>query len=566
MGSAVTVAERCVAWVLLLVLLAGVVLAVSGRRLPEAADLDAPPGSFSAARALRVLGDIARVPHPVGSGEHECVRERLVAELATGLGFYEQQAGRVDGVPLTNLLVRIPGRETTGSVLCLAHYDSVPTGPGAGDDGAGVVTWLEALRALGARGWEPRNDVLVLFTDGEELGLKGAKLFAATEPAVRDVRVVLNLEAIGNGGPALLFELGPRNGARVREFARAVAAPTGSSLGDAVYRRMPNDTDLSVFLRRGIGGFNLALTCGSPAYHAPHDTPANLDARSLQHMGECALALLERVSELDLEHGLDAGDATFFDLLGRRLVVYPRELDALPGAVAVALLLLAGRRARLGWLETPGLLAAHGGVLLAPVLLAVSFAVMDWLGALVTPRLAWVAGNTSSGALLFAGLVLAVAGLEAARAEEPEEATTRRALGALVAWSLAALLALLYLPGAAFVLTWPLVLAALGLLAWQRGSSLAPAVLVLGLAATLLVALPILHLLVQLFQRRPAVVALAAGLALASGAALFAPHFRVLRRGVPGAGPVLLALGLSALLAAVFVARVLGWRQGALWV
>ena len=560
--------ERCLAWALLLALLAGIVLAVTGRRLPAAAGLDAPPELFSAARARRVLDGIARSPHPVGSGEHECVRERLVEEI-TSLGLAcQEQTGMVGGTPLTNLVARIPGTASTGTVLCLAHYDSVPTGPGAGDDGVGVVAWLEALRTLGARGWLPRNDVLLLLSDGEELGLKGADLFASTEPVVEDVEVVLNLEAIGNGGPAVLFELGPQNGARVREFARAVRAPTGTSLGDSVYRRMPNDTDLTVFLQRGIGGFNLALTCGSPAYHAPHDTPANLDPRSLQHMGECALTLLERVGDLDLDRELDGSDVTFFDLLGRWIVVYPRALDVLATGAGAVLLLFARRRAQLGWHETPGLAVAHGIAVAVPaVFLAGSFGLMDVLGALATPRLAWIPGNTSTGALLFAGLVLAVAGLEVSRPDEPEESTARRALGALVAWSTAALLALALFPGATFVLVWPLVLAAIGLLAWRSGKSrfLVAAALVLGLGATLLVALPILHLLVQLFQRRPMAVALVAGLALASGAALFAPHFRALRRGAAWAGPVLFALGLSALLAAVFVARALGWRQGALW-
>ena len=51
----------------------------------------------------------------------------------------------------------------------MAHYDSVPFGPGAADDGAGVVTLLETARALKA-GPPLKNDVIFLFTDGEEAG------------------------------------------------------------------------------------------------------------------------------------------------------------------------------------------------------------------------------------------------------------------------------------------------------------------------------------------------------------------------------------------------------------
>src|SRR5262245_10585191 len=174
--SSATLGERVLAWAILLVLLVGTALSVFGRRLPEAAGLDAPTESFSAARAGLLLEHIARLPHPVGSGEHACVRERVI-EAIVQLGLTcVAQSGRTDGIPLTNVTARIPGIAPTGTVLCLAHYDSVPTGPGAGDDGVGVVSWLEALRALRARGWQPRNDVLFLFSDGEELGLKGALL------------------------------------------------------------------------------------------------------------------------------------------------------------------------------------------------------------------------------------------------------------------------------------------------------------------------------------------------------------------------------------------------------
>jgi len=538
----------------LVVLLAGLALAVLGRVRPEARPPGAPEELFSAGRALEVLGRIARAPHPVGSGELDCVRLELAAALrALGLATWEQE-GRVDGVPLTNLLARLPGYASSGTILCLAHYDSVPSGPGAGDDGAGIVAWLEALRALRARGGQPRNDVLVLFTDGEELGLLGARLFASQDGALDELAAVINLEAIGNGGPAVLFELGPANGRRVREYARAVAAPAATSLSDAIYARMPNDTDLTVFLRREVTGFNFALTSGNAAYHAPHDTPANLDPRSLQHLGESALALLEHLAELDLSAGLKAPDASFHDLLGRVLLVWPRALDWLAVGVAVALAGVVWRRARRPWRELPRAWARHalGSVGLATLGLLV-FTALDALAWLVTPRLAWVAGNTTSGALLFAALCL---GLAARGASAP--AAQRRCEEAQAAWALAALVALLVSPGASYVLAWPLAAAGASTLGRQRGLRLPP----FALAFTLLLALPIAYLLFQLFLRRPPVALLGIGTVLASGTRLFAPDLRALG---PVPARILGALATTALLAALVVARALAWRQGALW-
>jgi Zn-dependent M28 family amino/carboxypeptidase len=65
--------------------------------------------------------------------------------------------------------------------LLAAHYDSVPTGLGASDDGAAVAAMLETLRALRA-GSPPRNEVMVLLTDGEEAGLLGATAFVDEHP------------------------------------------------------------------------------------------------------------------------------------------------------------------------------------------------------------------------------------------------------------------------------------------------------------------------------------------------------------------------------------------------
>jgi hypothetical protein len=553
----------------LLVLLASLLAALFGRRMPAPLPVDAPLDVFSAGRAREHLERIARAPRPVGSPEHERVRAYLREALgALGLQV-EEQRGAVRDVALANLLVRIPGQASSGTVLCLAHYDSVPTGPGAGDDGIGVVSWLEALRALRARGWRPRNDVLLLLSDGEELGLLGARLFAQEHGAAAEVRLVVNLEAIGNGGPAVLFQTGPRNGRLVREFARAVPAPAGTSLGDAVYRRMPNDTDLTVFLRRGIPGYNLALTAGSAAYHAPHDTPENLSPASVQHMGECALALVQRLGELDLAR-LDEDDATYFDLLGRVLVRHPAAWDAAGVALALLGTLLAlilalrrgAARARelVRWLARFPLECA-----LSVALVGACWWLVDRAVLLFAPQPAWVPGNYTSGLLLFAGLCLGVIGIELVRAGRQDAPPVARMLAGLGWWSAATIGAWLGLPGAGFALYWPQCLAALGLLlvlARERPSPVAELLCAFTLALAVLLGVPILHLLVQLFQRSPGSAVLLASAALAAGAGIFGPALasmaragQALRVAVLLGGPLLLA-------AAALVARLLGWRQG----
>src|SRR5690606_16680614 len=127
------------------------------------------------------------------------------------------------------------------AVALFAHYDSVPTGPGAADDAAGVAVLLETLRALKASPPLPR-DVLFVVTDGEEVGLMGARAFVERHDAAKDVGVALNFEARGHRGPSLMFQTSPENGGLIRTYAEAVARPVANSAGAEVYRRMPNDT------------------------------------------------------------------------------------------------------------------------------------------------------------------------------------------------------------------------------------------------------------------------------------------------------------------------------------
>jgi hypothetical protein len=558
--------RRALGRFLLAILALCALAAVSARNRPAARPLAAAAAEFSAARAQQVIATIARAPHPAESDELARVRELLLEELRASGFSTQEQRGEIRGTQLTNVLALIPGSAPTGTLLCLAHYDSVPSSPGAGDDSIGVACWLEVFRALAARGWKPRNDVLLLLSDGEELGMLGARLFRDQHPQMGAVQCVINLEAIGNGGPAVLFELGAQNGKCVEAFARSVSAPTGTSLGDAVYRRMPNNTDLTVFLERGVAGFNLAITSGSCAYHAPHDTPENLDPVSVQHMGECALSLTEEMGMADLR-AMQAADVTFFDLLGYGLVRYSRAWDVALVLLGCALAIGLCFRARVSARDVTWQLLRHAvDVALLAATVGASWWCLDALMAWFSPPPQWIAGNTTSGALLFVGALGFAVAFELWRGRASVPHKRARAAVILLVWAVASLAALRWLPGSSFVFSWPLVFAALG--AWvatktvpSRTGELLHA---LCFAAALLLGLPILYLLLQLFQRAPlsAVVLVAATLASASG--LFALSFQRIARDVPWAFKAVLLAGVLALLTSTFVARVLEWRQGAL--
>jgi len=222
-------------------------------------------GSFSASHAYQYLQEIARAPHSMGTAEHERVGSYIVSTCnQLGLATTVQQtvahvsrghhliAGNVQ-----NIIARLKGRHSGKAVLIAAHYDSQPNAPGAGDDGAGVAAMLETARLLRS-GPPPANDVIFLFTDGEEDGLLGAHAFVAESPLLKEVGIVLNFEGRGNCGISMMFETNTGNGWVINQFARAAAHPFANSLNYEVYRSLPNNTDYSIFKAAGVPGLNNA--------------------------------------------------------------------------------------------------------------------------------------------------------------------------------------------------------------------------------------------------------------------------------------------------------------------
>src|SRR5215216_3630666 len=297
---------------------------------PQPVAVSAPLTEFSGERALKHLTVIAQRPRPVGTSEHAAAANYIQNELAVlGLSPELQQTPTV-----TNILARLKGTSNEKAVLLVAHYDTVPVSPGAGDGGSAVVAILETLRAL--KSSQPlRNDVIALFSDGEELGMVGAKTFVYQHPWAKDVGVVLNFDARGSSGPVIMFETSDKNGWLIKEFAKAAPHPAANSLAPAIYALMPNDTDLTVFKEAGFAGLNFAYIIGLNHYHTPLDNLTNIDHRSVQHQGSTALALTRQFGNLNLNTGAHENEV-YFDVLNSAIISYSEQW-VVPLAVVVCL-------------------------------------------------------------------------------------------------------------------------------------------------------------------------------------------------------------------------------------
>lgn len=396
------------------IFLAGAVLSIAvaageilRQRPPAPLAASAPPVEFSAVRArealTQILGDGR--PHPTGSAGNGAVRQRLLAKL-TALGYTPVVqtvfVTGIDGTSATvnNVIARLPGSASGRSVLLSVHYDSVPAGPGASDDGIGLASALEVARALKSEPPLPRG-VIFLFDDGEEAGLLGATAFL-DHPWARDVGVDVNLEARGTSGPALMFETSGADEWLIRRFAGSVTRPATGSLFASIYRRMPNDTDLTIFRHHGWPGVNFACIGGVARYHTPRDDLAHVNLSTLQHEGESALQMIRALASG--RFGGARSDAVFFDLFSSRTVWWPIGWTAWLTALAVLLLLISIRwsLARRGLRATEFLWGVAG-----TVTMLAGGAVIGWLAlklaraAGVVRAFPWVAHPAALLAALF---------------------------------------------------------------------------------------------------------------------------------------------------------------------
>jgi hypothetical protein len=536
---------------------------------PVSVPTNAPIVEFSSGRAMKHLDAIAKAPHPIGSPENTEIRNYILQELtAKGLTPEIKETTVVnprwgspfDAGTVHNIIVRLEGTQPTKAVLLMSHYDSVPNGAGASDDGVGVAAMLETLRALKVES-PLKNDVIFLFSDGEEPGLLGAKAFVDEHPWAKEIGVVLNFEARGNQGPSILFETSSHNGRLIREFAKAAPHPIASSLFYSIYTLLPNDTDLTIFKEAGFPGVNFAFIDGLIHYHTQSDNLANVSSRSLQHHGENMLALTRHLGNIDISH-IQEPDAVYFNLINPIFIQYPGQW-VIPLSIFVVLLFggVAGLGLRQKQLTLRGILTGFGVLLLIMASAAIAVTFAWWLISSIHSGYQWIPQgdtyNSSLYTIAFVSLSIAIAAACYSYAEQRTSIDNLTA-GAMLWWLILMISTSLYLPGASYLFTWPLLftLIGFGLLSAERVKKLglAPRLVILSMCAIpgILLLVPTIYLIsialtVSLSGVIAVLVVLLVGLLIPQLALINIPHRWLLPKSAIGLTiAMILAGGLTA--------------------
>ena len=354
--------------------LLGLVAGLSVLILPSPAPTTADPTEFSAEHAMTSINRLADEPHSVLRREaHDRARDDVIG-MFSDLGYTadvhsdplfdfsipedketfdmlstEQQAA-VKDAPAETIVVDVPGKSERTMAL-MAHYDSATveadenghqqitdgTSLGAADDGYGVAAIVETLRALKAEGRQPENSLKIVITDAEEIGLIGARNEMRHHRAdYENVDLVLNLEARGTSGPALMFETSPNNSAVAGYFLSHVEQPATGSLLPSLYARMPNTTDMAALIPEGFTVLNIAAIGEAEHYHHATDAPRYVDHSTLQHYGDQVLGLTRAWAFDGQAPTLTAdGDLHFFQLWRGMTVRYPATVGTGVGCLAI---------------------------------------------------------------------------------------------------------------------------------------------------------------------------------------------------------------------------------------
>ena len=462
-------------------------LALAPPRIP------APGGEVTAAgwRArmaghLQALGE----PRPIATDANARARNYLLAQLrAVGVDPEVQRAtvrrsvvyffgGRHNTIGVVhNVVARIPGNAPDAArrpaLLLTAHYDSGAATLDAARGAGHVAALLETARSL--RAAPPANDVVLLFADGDAVGGLGAKGFAEQHPLAR--RIALSLKFDDGGGPLRLFSAHGVGAAALAGWQRAAPDLPGSSLLAEMARMLPDAPQAGPLA--GLDAPLLLFTGGGAAGAAP--APGQLS-----HLGDAMLRLARAYGAAPLATGVQSG-RSYFTLPLAGQVSHPQGVTWALILASCAALALAWRRIQRQDGTTEALQALFG---VAFLLLVARIGTWTWREEMMEAGVAGAARPPL--ALLAVTLCVFIAGLALLRRSVGATATT---LGALCWPALALPAVMLVLPGAAWLLAWPLALALAAVLAldsaWgRRLDACARAALLLAGMAPALVMIP----------------------------------------------------------------------------
>ena len=451
-----------------------------------------PKEGFSTERVVEDLKVIAEKPHSVAHPEERIQNIRYLVQRLDELGgktqtyVYPNITSRKFKFDATNVLAEFPPLKASADttyLMMIAHHDSrypwklkndTVCPLGAVDDGYGLGIILESVRqALQYRkNWV--QGIKVLFTDGEEVDLQGMKLAYKYNKEIFDnVGFILNVEARGPFGPALLFETSMGNEQVMKLYADHAKSPFTYSLMNVVYHSMPNGSDFNI-TRDSIPGMNFSAIADINHYHTDLDNIHNISEKTIGHYGEQILPVMKEyltnAAYTDQTSLMSEEDSVFFTIPLLGLFCFSKSQYLLLNIGVVFLFLhLLGKEKNLCW---KGILRQSGVLVGMSLCLVLIGELIAWICAVsVGARFKWfgtVSGIPFDNAVIICSLLLLIIGLVRYFRSHPDVVQSLYvSLFILGVWSLLAL----FIVGENMMFFLPLCIGTLTLMLWKATST-----------------------------------------------------------------------------------------------
>jgi len=197
--------------------------------------------------------------------------------------------------PCYNVVAYKPGtRLPDQQVIIGAHFDAVPTSPGADDNGSGAAAVLEMARVL--KDYETDMTIIFILFDAEEYGLYGSWHYADEASARGDEIVfMLNLDMVGhyqNDGDAKLFSGTDQTFSVLwQELADSLVSIEGHIMGNS------GGSDHYPFTQHGYTATFVHEYLFSTVYHSYRDSTTYMNFEYATRMVQASLATAFLASE-----------------------------------------------------------------------------------------------------------------------------------------------------------------------------------------------------------------------------------------------------------------------------
>ncbi|WP_294593495.1 M20/M25/M40 family metallo-hydrolase [uncultured Rikenella sp.] len=268
----------------------------------------------NAEASLRFLASDEMGGRLAGSVEGQIAGQYIRSELEQ-MGYSQQITeqpftGR-KGEALRNILVKIPGRDTTRQVIVGAHYDHEGRRdgrvfPGADDNASGVTVLLELAWAAAATRTQPEHTLILAFWDGEERGLQGSRHYVSRLGAdTARIDCYINFDMVGRNTdearPRLFRYFYTSAKPELKTWYAESVQAGGLTELEADFRpcdRTIGGSDNTPFARAGIP-IAWYHTDGHPDYNTPNDTPDRINYPKLVDIARSAWYLIWRMAYVE---------------------------------------------------------------------------------------------------------------------------------------------------------------------------------------------------------------------------------------------------------------------------